>query len=150
MPRTSEIRSKYLHMVLFHDTGLMNGTVLDGQYRDIKLSQLELAQLIGLLKEIQGDQDSMNLLIAYLEREHPDWQSQAGFSKPPPTSDSNMDEAQALDILGLETSASREDVILAHRRMMQKMHPDRGGSTFLAAKINAAKEHLLATRPHDE
>ena len=150
MPRTSEIRSKYLHMVLFHDTGLMNGTVLDGQYRDTKLSQLELAQLIGLLKEIQGDQDSMNLLIAYLEREHPDWQSQADFNKPPPTSDNDMDEAQALDILGLETSASREDVIFAHRRMMQKMHPDRGGSTFLAAKINAAKEHLLATRPHDE
>ena len=149
-PDTSEIRSRYIHMVLFHDTGLIDGTVLEGQFENAKLSQLELAQLIDLLKEIQNDQDSMNLLIAYLEREHPDWQSEADIRKPPPASDTTMDEAQALDILGLDADASRNDVIQAHRRMMQKMHPDRGGSTYLAAKINAAKEILLTTRPSDE
>ena len=145
-PGASEIRSRYIHMVLFHDTGLIDGTILEGQFQNSKLSQLELAQLIELLKEIQDDQDSMNLLIAYLEREHPDWQEDTDIRTPPPASDTAMDEAQGLDILGLDDSATREDVILAHRRMMQKMHPDRGGSTYLAAKINAAKELLLAIR----
>ena len=145
-PGTSEITSRYIHMVLFHETGLIDGKVIEGQFQDAKLSQLEIAQLIELLREIQDDQDSMNLLIAYLERQHPSWQQDTGIQTPSPSSDTEMNEAQALDILGLENSATKEDVVLAHRRMMQKMHPDRGGSTYLATKINAAKELLLRTR----
>ena len=144
-PGTSEIRSRYIHMVLFHDTGLIDGTITEGQFQNAKLSQLELTQLIELLKEIQDDQDSLNLLIAYLEREHPNWREDTDVRTQPP-SDTTMDDRQAMDILGLEDSATRDDIILAHRRMMQKLHPDRGGSTYLAAKINAAKEHLLAKR----
>ena len=144
-PGASEIRSRYIHMVLFHDTGLIDGMIIEGQFQNAKLSQLELPQLIELLKEIQNDQDSVNLLIAYLEREHPEWREDTDV-RTSPVSDTTMDDAQALDILCLEDSATRDDIILAHRRMMQKMHPDRGGSTYLAAKINAAKEQLLATR----
>ncbi len=57
-----------------------------------------------------------------------------------------MSESQAIDILGLKDDATKEDVIQAHRRMMQKVHPDRGGSTYLATKINAAKEILVKIR----
>ena len=57
-----------------------------------------------------------------------------------------MSESQALDILGLKEDAIKEDIIQAHRRMMQKVHPDRGGSTYLATKINAAKVLLIKIR----
>ena len=133
-------------MVLSHETGAIDGTVLEGLFKESKLSQLTLAQLVELLEEIQHDQDSKNLLVAYLEREYPDWVKGPGTDAPQSTSDTAMDEAQALDILGLERSANKEDVVRAHRKMMQKMHPDRGGSTYLAAKINAAKELLLKKR----
>ena len=144
-PSSSEISSAYLHMVLFHDTGMMDGTVLQGQFKDHKLSTLELEQLMDLLKDVESDQDSCNLLLAYLEREHPDWQDQTGGTghRAPGGADGPMTTAQALEILGLTGQPSRQEVIQAHRKLMQKMHPDRGGSTWLAAKINLAKDMLL-------
>ena len=132
-------------MVLFHDTGMMDGTILEGQFKDTKLSQLELVRLKELLREIGNDADSSNLLTAYLDREHKAWRSGEESTEPSSSSD-NMSESQAIDILGLEDDATKEDVIQAHRRMMQKVHPDRGGSTYLATKINAAKEMLIKIR----
>ena len=144
-PQTSEISSRYIHMVLYHDTGMMDGTVLEGRFKDAKLSRLELGQLEVLLAEIGGDADSSNLLVAYLDREHEGWQSGKERAEPAAGSD-EMSEAQALDILGLEDDATKEDVIQSHRRMMQKVHPDRGGSTYLATKINMAKDLLVRIR----
>ena len=144
-PQTSEISSRYIHMVLFHDTGMMDGTVLEGQFKDKKLSQLELEQLKELLGEIGGDTDSSNLLTAYLDREHETWRP--GEERTETFSgSSDMSESQALDVLGLKEDASKEDIIQAHRRMIQKVHPDRGGSTYLAAQINAAKALLIKIR----
>jgi len=144
-PQSSEIRSRFIHMVLFHDTGMMDGTILEGQFIDEKLSQLELTQLYELLNEIGQDADSYNLLTAYLDREHEGWQAGGHEKKTPPINE-DMTEKQALDILGLNDNASRDDIIQAHRRMIQKVHPDRGGSTYLAIKINAAKETLIQIR----
>jgi DnaJ-class molecular chaperone len=55
-----------------------------------------------------------------------------------------MSREEALSILGLKADAGREDIIAAHRRLMQKVHPDRGGSDYMAAQINKAKDILLA------
>ena len=144
-PLSSEITTRYIHMVLFHDTGIMDGDILEGTSRGARLSELTLAQLLSLLAETQHDADSCNLLAAYLDREHEGWREDDAEPASRP-SEGAMTEAQALDILGLDEQATRKDIILAHRRMMQKVHPDRGGSTYLAAKINAAKELLLETR----
>ncbi|MFT7219873.1 MAG: hypothetical protein ACI8Z1_001490 [Candidatus Azotimanducaceae bacterium] len=144
-PQSSEITTDFIHMVLFHDTGMMEGTVLAGQYKDAKLSQLEEAQLQALLIEIESDTDSYNLLHAYMEREYEGWQGSDQANSPPPSS-SEMTEKEALDILDLEDDADKDAIISAHKRMMQKMHPDRGGSTYLATMINGAKDFLIKQR----
>ncbi len=146
-PGQSEISTDYIHMVLDHDTGTMDGDVVTGQFQGMKLSNMTLEQLTTLLQEVTNDNDSVNLLVAYLDREHPTWQQSAGGSadadhRPPPSGDP-MNEREALEILGLEEGASKDDIIKAHKRLMQKLHPDRGGSTYLATKINAAKDHLM-------
>ncbi|MFZ5654167.1 MAG: hypothetical protein ACOY42_07200, partial [Pseudomonadota bacterium] len=64
---------------------------------------------------------------------------------PPPEVD-RPDEDEAWRILGLEPGASREDILRAHKRLMQRLHPDRGGNDYLAAKVNAARDLLLERR----
>jgi hypothetical protein len=63
-------------------------------------------------------------------------------SKPAPQA--TMDKAQAADILGVDVNASEEDIIAAHKRLIQKVHPDKGGSDALAVQINTAKKVLLS------
>jgi hypothetical protein len=140
----SEINTRYLHMVLFHDTGMMDGEVLLGQFTGARLSMLEQAQLMELLQECRSDPDSLSVLEAFLDREHDQWREQTeNADRPAASSDGPLSESQAYEILGITPDASRDDVIQAHRRLMQKLHPDRGGSTYLAARINTAKDLLL-------
>mgnify|MGYP001167829311 CR=1 FL=1 len=141
----SEINTRYLHMVLFHDTGMMDGEVLQGKYANAKLGMLELEQILEVRSECSDDADSLSVLEAFLEREHAGWREQSGAesAQSNSSSDSAMSENQAYEILGLSKDATRDDVIEAHRRLMQKLHPDRGGSTHLAARVNEAKSILL-------
>ena len=143
----STVETRFIRMTLDHDTGEMNGSVLEGLFTGHDLNELSLEQLIALLAECaREDEESAALLRAYLDRVHGDeWQEQeqpqardsgAGFS-------SEMTRHEAYEILGLDEGATEEQVLEAHRRLMQKVHPDRGGSTFLAAKINQAKGLLL-------
>ena len=146
-PRVSEITTRYLYMTLNHDSGEMDGKILAGKWEGQMLSTLAVGELKQLLGACQDDGDSVNLLEAYLDREHPDWHD--GEERQAAAGSSNLDESQALEILGLPADAIREDIIAAHRRLMQKMHPDRGGSTYLAARINEAKDLLLKHREYD-
>ena len=65
------------------------------------------------------------------------------FWPPPPQPRGGMSHAEASEILGLPPAASRADIRAAHRRLMQAAHPDRGGSDWLAARINQARDVLL-------
>jgi hypothetical protein len=143
----SKVETHFIRMTLDHDSGEMNGRVLKGRYAGEDLQSLSLEQLLELLALYnKQDEESAELLRAYLDRVHGDsWQQReqaqadtraSGFS-------GNMSRHEAYDILGLDDGASEEQIVEAHRRLMQKLHPDRGGSTFLAAKINQAKDLLL-------
>ena len=144
--QTSSVQSRYIRMTLAHDTGDINGEVLEGQFKGQELNQMSLEELLQLLRECQDDEESGALLQAYLDRVYADeWQQQAGtYGQQQTTSGSGeVSREEALQILGLSSDPSEEEIIKAHRLLIQKLHPDRGGSAYLAAKINQAKETLL-------
>ena len=144
----SRVRTKLLEMELDHDTGAMEGVVLQGKHAGHALSDLTLEQLLQVLGECEaaGDQ-SPSLLEAYLDRHHPDWHAEAaatGFEeRRSPAGPSTMSRDEAFEILGLEPGAGDDEIRKAHKMLMKRFHPDQGGSSYLATKINQAKDVLL-------
>jgi DnaJ-domain-containing protein 1 len=144
--QVSHVRTAFLEMELDHDTGAMRGRVLAGSYQGASLDALDRAALINLLSEV--DDDSRDLLAAYLDRAAPGWREPAQHdgsagSGPRSAGGGKMTEEEAYQILGLKPGASKEEVARAHRSLIKKLHPDQGGTTYLAARINEAKDVLL-------
>ena len=145
--QTSEVETATLRMALDHDTGEMQGVVLRGRFEGRELESMSFTELVQLLAECHAnDEQSVTLLETYLDREQgPDWrehaESEGGRSGA--TANAPMTRDEAYEVLGLNPGASPEDVKEAHHRLMLKMHPDQGGSTYLASKINQAKDLLL-------
>ncbi|ALO46851.1 DnaJ domain-containing protein [Pseudohongiella spirulinae] len=143
----SSVNTDWLAMELAHSTGQMDGTVLKGMFQGQRLSALTLTELLELAQACQHDADSLQLLEAYLERVHPGWQENAGAAhgaREDSSAEGSMNETLALEILGLSPGATEDQIVAAHRRLMQKLHPDRGGSDYLAQRINAARDFLLS------
>ena len=141
----STIRTEYFLMELDHDSGNMDGSVLRGSFSERRLSDLSLEELLKILSECQDETDSAQVLVAYMDRSYPDWgDSFEGDSYENQGLEAQIDHKLALEILGLEEPITQEDVIKAHRQLMQKLHPDRGGSDYLAKKINLAKDFLVS------
>ena len=146
--QTSDVRTKFLEMTLDHDTGNIIGTVTAGSYKGRTLDELDINELADLLDTCRKkDRQSASVLETYLDRMRPDeWGAYADEHEEQEVSigGDDMTREQALQILGLSEGATREEIIEAHRVLMQRNHPDRGGSTFLAAQINRAKDLLLS------
>lgn len=146
--KRSDIRTRFLHMTLDHDSGVLRGTVLDGTHRGRNLDEMTIEQLLDLLRECRvGDPESATVLETYLDRVHgADWRSRSGEGgahSGEAAAGGTMTREQAYDILGLKPGASPDEIHEAHRRLLKVCHPDRGGSTWLAAQINLAKDLLL-------
>jgi hypothetical protein len=141
----SVVETRFLRMTLDHDTGAMAGQVLAGRFAGVACDALSQEQLFELLNDFAGEDDeSAALLRAYLDRSYgSDWQEAPRGDNNPEGLFGEMTRSDAYAILGLEEGASREQIIAAHGRLIQRLHPDRGGSTFLAAKINQARDLLL-------
>jgi DnaJ-like protein len=142
--KVSQVRSNFLAVELDHDTGAMTGEVIAGRLAGTKLDQLELSTLIGLLGEF--DPESRDLLATYLDRRHPRWREDAqgdAAAGSGPARSGKMTKEEAYQILGLEPGASADEIGRAHRGLMKRLHPDQGGSTYLAARVNEAKDVLL-------
>jgi hypothetical protein len=149
----SEVRTRLLHVWLDHDTGVMTGTVLEGRFQGRTLDDLIPEQRLELLEECRAsDSQSAAILEAYLDRMHGDaWRDAAGSRRQntsaPGAANGRMTREEAYQVLGLEPGAGPDQVREAHRRLIQRLHPDRGGSSYLAARINQAKDVLLADLP---
>jgi hypothetical protein len=146
--RTSEVSTRFLRMELDHDSGEMRGEILDGRFRGRQIVELDRGELIELLDECRAaDEESAALLEAYLDRVYADWRAAAGRGEEdrqgPGNGSAPMSENEARAVLGVGPGAGREEIVDAHRRLMQKLHPDRGGSDYLAARVNQAKRLLL-------
>jgi hypothetical protein len=142
--QASRVRSAYFEMELDHDSGAMRGTVLAGRHQGAALESLDVQTLAGMIADI--DEESRALLVAYLDRRDAGWSEHAqgdAAAGRAASGSGKMSEQEAYQILGLETGASADAVGRAHRSLMKKFHPDQGGSTYLAARINEAKEILL-------
>jgi hypothetical protein len=156
-PRTegqrSTVRTRFVAMELDHDTGDMDGEILEGPHRGRRLSDLDLDSLLDLLHlAYNEDSQSAQVIQSYLDRVHGDeWQERAGEAgsagggsnsgAKPGTSQMTRDEAY--EVLGLQPGAGEDEIRAAHRRLIREYHPDTGGSDYLAAKINEAKDLLL-------
>ena len=141
----SSVETDLLAMSLDHATGEVDGRVKRGGFAGRNLSGLGLDALLQLLEEARRqDPPSLPLLQAYLDRRFPDWHAETAAEPPPPERSAGaMDERTALEILGLAPDAREAEIKSAHRRLMASCHPDHGGSAYLAAQLNRARDYLL-------
>jgi hypothetical protein len=147
--RVSEVETAMLRMTLDHDSGTMSGTIRRGPYQGRRLSELRPDELSALWRECRAeDEASAKLLETYLDRTTPDWRQGGGAGGTEERAGAGraseaMSREEAYKILDLPPGASADEVKAAHRRLMLKLHPDHGGSTYLAARINQAKDLLI-------
>jgi hypothetical protein len=143
--QASRVRSQYLDMSLDHDSGELSGRIVDGPQAGHSLDEFDLAQLMAMSAGF--DAESVSLLESYLDRRFPAWrqnaQGDAAGGQRRATATGKMTDEEAYQILGLQPGAGRDDISRAHRALMKKLHPDQGGSTYLAARVNEAKDTLL-------
>ena len=145
--QTSRVRSQFLDMTLDHDSGELGGQIVAGPYAGRSLSEFDLSQLTTMMSGF--DAESVALLESYLDRRFPAWRENAegnaaGRQRRTTTSGKMTDE-EAYQVLGLQPGAGPDEIGRAHRALIKKLHPDQGGSTYLAARVNEAKDTLLRT-----
>lgn len=145
--RMSEVRSVSIAMQLDRDTGKMTGTVLSGVHAGRALDDLPRDDVLAVWRHCRrNDPQGAALVEAYLDRRIAGWREaheRDGDARARGGGDGAMTRDEAYEILGLPQGAGREEIVAAHRGLMKKLHPDHGGSTALAARVNQAKDVLL-------
>ncbi len=145
--RVTTARSAMLEMRLDHDSGVMTGAALAGTFAGRSLETLSRPELLSLREELRlDDPDGVALLETYLDRRFAGWrEADEGQGQRRGTAGSSgaLSRREAYEILGLQEGAAAEEIIRAHRALMKKLHPDHGGTTALAARVNQAKDVLM-------
>lgn len=148
--QATEVETDWLEMRLDHDSGEISGQVRKGPFAGRQLAQLGFDELVRLLADLQReDEQGAAILMAYLDRtQGEDWRERAaqmgaGAAGRASGGTSDMTVDEACEILGLKPGATVEEIREAHHRLMKQVHPDHGGSEYLARKINQAKDLLL-------
>ncbi len=145
--QVSRVRTALLEMELDHDSGRMSGRFLAGPHTGRALDSFDRDALLEAGRA--ADIESRALLEAYLDRRFPGWredvEADAGPRSRGSAKQAGMTQEEAYEVLGLQPGADADEIRRAHRTLMKKLHPDQGGSTYLAARVNMAKEVLLGT-----
>jgi DnaJ-domain-containing protein 1 len=143
----SRVRSQFLDVTLDHDSGELSGQIVAGPHAGRSLDEFDLPQLLAMIPGF--DAESVPLLESYLDRRFPAWrqdaQGNAAGGQGRSAASGKMTDEEAYQILGLQPGAGRDEISRAHRALMKKLHPDQGGSTYLATRVNEAKDILLRT-----
>ena len=154
----SQVVTNTLRMTLDHTSGTMDGEILAGSLSGRQLQSLSLEELKDLYQYCeQHDAEASRLLMSFIARERADtWEGGAGNTQggaqggdhrgsqsARSTGSSAMDKGEAMALLGLEEPYTAKEVTQAHRSLMGKFHPDKGGNTYLATKLNTARDLLL-------
>jgi hypothetical protein len=146
---TSSVRSRFITMTLDHDSGTVEGRVIAGAFKGADLADLDESETRLLLAEVASDPDSLALLETWLDKNRAGWreyfagQDTGGGSAGGASEEAVDPDLEAYEVLGLKPGATADEIREAHRKLMMRVHPDQGGSNYLAAKINAAKDRLL-------
>jgi DnaJ-domain-containing protein 1 len=141
--QTSTVETALLRMQMDHGNGALQGEVLAGAFKGWHLQDMDRQQLEQFFTYCRSeDNDSLQLLDSYLQQRFPG-ETFGATQQSTPGSGHSMGRAEALAALGLEEGATEDEIIAAHRKLIQKLHPDRGGNDYLAAQINRAKDILL-------
>lgn len=146
--KVSKVAARMVEMELDHDSGAMKGRVIEGMFKGRELDAMSPPELTRMLEEFAAqDPDAARLLETYLDRRFPggreDAQTNRDAGPNGPRQTGAMSKQEAYDILGLESGASEEAIRQAHRSLIKRLHPDAGGSSALAARVNEAKDILL-------
>ncbi len=152
--QSSDIETRFLRMSLDHDSGQMTGEVIHGPHAGRRLDQMVLDELLDLLVQCRAeDKQSVQILETYLDRVQPDWrertetsEGETGTGTGAKPGGADMSRQEAYRVLGLEPGAGEQEIKDAYHRLIAGIHPDHGGSTYLAAQINQAKDILLGDR----
>ena len=141
------IQTAYLQMKLDEGSGQIDGKFLCGPFAPRRLSSLSSRELQEARLAMSDDVQSQRLLEAYLDRTFAGWredhQQGAGARSASPPDAGGMSKDEAYQVLGLEPGAKPDAIQTAHRRLMSNIHPDKGGSSYLGAKVNLAREILM-------
>jgi len=149
--QSSNVETRYLRMSLDHDSGVLDGVVVEGGFRGRKLSELGKDELVELLRECRvADEQSASVLEAYLDRtQGVGWRDGEAKDEGKKRSrawgrgSAALTRDEAYKVLGLQPGAPPDAIKEAYHRLMRQYHPDMGGSDYLAARINEAKDMLL-------
>lgn len=139
----SDVHTRFVVMHLDHASGHVSGQVLEGRFAGRTLESLSVADLLELWREAQADIDSARVVESYLDRRDRHWRDRQNEGTQPSTERGQMGRAEAFKVLGLKDGATPEEIKAAHHRLMTNLHPDKGGSDYLAQQINRARDILL-------
>ena len=142
--KQSRIETTYLEMILDHGSGEMAGRVRTGPFAGRDLSEMRPEELMALWRECTArDEQSARVLESFLDRHFGGWREAAKSQDEAPRRSGRMSPGEAYEVLGVSPKASEQEIKAAHRNLMRKHHPDKGGSAELAARLNEARDVLL-------
>lgn len=123
----------------------IQGEVLTGELKGRRLESLTLEEILALREQYKDSDKRAFYLLLVLLKQRSYHSGQQHSDNTNDYSDINApDICEAIQILGISKDYTKQDIIDAHRRLIQKLHPDRGGNDYLASRVNEAKEVLLA------